>query len=88
MTTLELELEINQFFLDSEKEVDENGNRQKGIYPNAVILTENQYKDFIKEILNVESEVDIPNGIFISSICGLKAILSNEDLPKPRVVRI
>lgn len=88
MTIHDLELEINQFFLDSEKEVDEKGVRQQGVYPNAVLLTEQQYKDFIKEILNVDDEIDIPSGIFISSICGLKAIISEENLDKPKVIRM
>ena len=88
MTIRDLELEINQFFLDSEKETDEKGTRQLGVYPNAVLLTEEQYKEFLKEILNVEDEIDIPSGIFISYICGLKAIISEDDLDKPKVIRI
>jgi hypothetical protein len=88
MTIYELELEINQFFLDSEKETDDKGIRQKGIYPNAVILTEAQYKEFLKELFNVSGETQVPDGVFISSICGLKTIISEEDLVKPRVVRM
>jgi hypothetical protein len=88
MTIHELEREINQFFLDSEKEVDEQGNRQKGIYPNAVILTENHYKDFVKELLHIDSDAEFPEGLFIKSICGLKVIISSEETMKPRVVRL
>ena len=88
MTIRDLELEINQFFLDSEKETDEKGTRQLCVYPNAVLLTEEQYKEFLKEILSVEDEIDIPSGIFISSICGLKAIIYEDDLDKPKVIRI
>jgi hypothetical protein len=88
MTIHELELEINQFFLDSEKEVDEQGNRQKGIYPNAVILTQEHYKDFVKELLHIESDAEFPEGLFIKSICALKVIISSEETMKPRVVRL
>lgn len=88
MTIHELELEINQFFLDSEKEVDEQGNRQKGIYPNAVILTEDHYKHFVKELLHIDSDAEFPEGLFIKSICALKVIISSEETMKPRVVRL
>lgn len=88
MTILELEHEINEFFLNSEKEVDESGNTYKGVYPNAVILTEAQYKDFIKELLHINRDSEFPDGLFIKSICGLKVILSEENLEKPKVVRL
>ena len=88
MTIHELELEINQFFLDSEKEVDDQGNRQKGIYPNAVILTEDHYKNFVKELLHIANDAEFPEGLFIKSICALKVIISSEETMKPRVVRL
>lgn len=88
MTIHELELEINQFFLDSEKEVDEQGIRQRGMYPNAVLLTEGQYQKFVKELLYISDEAEFPEGLFIKSVCGLKVIISQEDLTKPRVVRL
>lgn len=88
MTILELEHEINKFFLDSEKEIDEKGQRQRGVYPNALILTEDQYKTFVKELLHISEDSDFPEGLFIKSICGLKVIISLEDMVKPRVVRL
>lgn len=88
MTIAELELEKNRFFLDSEKELDENGNHLKGVYPNAVILTEHQYKQFLKEIFNIDDNAEIPDGIFINSICGLKPIITSDPIEKPKVIRI
>lgn len=88
MTIAELELEKNQFFLDSKKEVDEDGNHLRGVYPNAVILTDSQYKTFLKEIFHISKETEIPDGVFINSICGLKTILTKEDLDKPKVVKL
>lgn len=80
-----LEQEINQFFLDSEKESE--GGRALGVYPNAVILTQNHYKDFLRELFKVSGDSEIPNGVIVSSICGLKVIFS-EDVDKPKVVKI
>ena len=88
MTINELEYAINQFYLDSEKELDDNGNHMKGVYPNAVVLTEAQYKDFLKELFHVEGDTEIPEGIFIQSICGLKTIISIEYLEKPIVIKM
>ena len=88
MTINELEIEINHFFLESEKEIDENGNHMKGVYPNALILTEDQYKEFLRELFHVSSDAEIPEGIFIKAICGLKTIITKECLEKPKVIRI
>lgn len=82
MTVRELELEINRFYLDSEK--DSNGDRKEGIYPNSVLLTKEQYNNFLKEIFNTEE--DFPPEIFIQSICGLKVIFTSH-IDKPRVIR-
>lgn len=87
MTLHELELQINQFFLDSEKEVDEKGNRQKGVYPNSVIMTKEHYKSFLRELFKTEDDTEIPDGVLISSICGLKVIFS-QDIEIPKVVKI
>lgn len=87
MTIEELESEINRFFLDSEKEVDDKGIRQMGVYPNAVIMTNQHYKNFLKELFHTEDEVDIPEGVFITSVCGLKVIFS-DDIERPRVIKM
>jgi hypothetical protein len=86
MTINELELQINQFFLDSEKEADGNG-RKLGVYPNAIILSSLHYKEFLKELFHLSAGEDIPDGVLISSICGLKVIFA-EDIEEPRVVRV
>ena len=87
MTIQDLELEINKFFLDSEKEINSNETRQQGIYPNSVIMTHSHYKDFLKELFHTSGDLDIPEGIFITSICGLKVIFSDE-IDTPRVIKV
>lgn len=87
MTIQELELEINKFYLESEKETDDKGTRQMGVYPNAVMMTDAHYKSFLRELFHTNEEVEIPEGVFITSICGLKVIFS-EEIDKPRVIKI
>jgi hypothetical protein len=87
MTIQELESQINQFFLDSEKETDDKGTRHLGVYPNAVMMTDAHYKEFLRELFHTNEDAEIPEGVFISSICGLKVIFSDE-INQPRVIRI
>jgi hypothetical protein len=87
MTIQDLELEINKFFLDSEKEANTIEKRHQGIYPNSVIMTHSHYKEFLKELFHTSEDVDIPEGVFISSICGLKVIFSDE-IDTPRVIKV
>ena len=87
MTIQELELEINKFFLDSEKDSEGTGTRKIGTYPNAVIMNSTHYKNFLKELFHTEDDVDIPEGVFIGSICGLKVLFS-EEIETPRVIKM
>jgi len=85
MTLRELELEINKFYLESEK--DSAGERQQGIYPNSIILTKEQYNNFLKELFNINSDIlsSIHEDVIIQSICGLKVIFTSY-IEKPRVI--
>ena len=56
MTIQELESQINQFFLDSEKETDDKGTRHLGVYPNAVMMTDAHYKEFLRELFHTEED--------------------------------
>lgn len=83
MTLKELELEINRFYLDSEKDL--NGDRKLGVYPNSVLLTREHYNNFLKELFKTEEE--FPPEIIIQSICGMKVILTSF-IDKPKLIRI
>ena len=77
MTLSDLRHKINEFYLESK-------NRE---YPNTLLLTKGQYKEFLKEIFNVPEEHDIPEGIFIQSIEGL-AVVFTDELDEPRILKM
>ena len=77
MNLEQLRSKINEFYLESK-------NRE---YPNTLLLTQQQYKDFLKELFNVSGEQDIPEGIFIKSIEGLTVAFADE-LVEPRVLKM
>jgi hypothetical protein len=77
MNLEQLRSKINEFYLESK-------NRE---YPNTLLLTKQQYKDFLKELFNVSGEQDIPEGIFIKSIEGLTVAFADE-LVEPRVLKM
>jgi hypothetical protein len=72
-----LRFKINEFYLESK-------NRE---YPNSVLVTNEQYKNFLKEMFKVPDFSDIPEGIFITSIEGLKVVFTDE-LEEPRVLKM
>lgn len=84
MNLHELQFKINEFYLDSSKDA-ESGDRLQGIYPNSILLTKEQYKDFLKEIFVLEKDSEIPDGILLSSINGLKVIFTDY-IPEPKVL--
>jgi len=86
MNLEELQSEINRFYLESEKDP-ETGDRIQGVYPNSVLLTMEQYTSFLKELFHLQPSDEMPTGLLVSSILGLKAIIA-EGLDTPRVVRI
>lgn len=65
----------NQFYLDSEEE-------GFALRPNAILLTEEQFSELLKEI-GVEDEENITT----ESILGMDVILA-EGLEYPRVIRL
>ena len=77
MTLKDIRTEINEFYLESK-------NRE---YPNSIILTKEQYKAFIRELFKVPSDLDVPEGIIIQSIEGLKVVLT-EQIDTPRIVKV
>ena len=85
MTIKELELEINKFFLDSEKDSQQENTKGTGVYPNSVILTKAQYDNFLKEMFKID--VDFGNEIVIKSICGLKVIFTDY-IAEPRLIKM
>ena len=72
-----LRTKINEFYLESK-------NRE---YPNSLLLTDEQYKDFMKETFKVPEYSEIPDGVFISSIEGLQVVFA-DDLVEPRVLKM
>lgn len=85
MTIRELELQINKFFLDSEKDSQQENAKGVGIYPNSVILTKAQYDNFLKQIFKID--VDFGDEVVIQSICGLKVIITDY-IAEPRLIRM
>lgn len=77
MTLNELKFKINEFYLESKVRE----------YPNTLLLTKQQYKEFLKEMFNVPDEHEIPEGIFIKSIEGLNVTFTDQ-LDEPRVLKI
>lgn len=65
----------NQFYLDSEKD-------GLAVRPNAILLTEEQFEDLLKE-MGVEDEEDVR----IESILGMDVILADE-LEYPRLIKL
>lgn len=62
----------------------------EGHYPNSLLVTEEQYKEIIKNMFKI---MEVPEEAFdeiyssIKFICGLKVIISNH-LESPKVLRI
>jgi hypothetical protein len=72
-----LRFKINEFYLESK-------NRE---YPNSLLVTKDQYKDFLKETFKVPDFSEIPDGVFITSIEGLQVVFT-DDLVEPRVLKM
>lgn len=65
----------NQFYLDSEKD-------GLGVRPNAILITEDQFDDILKE-MGVEEEDDVR----IESILGMDVIIAN-GIDYPRLIKL
>jgi hypothetical protein len=85
MNLYEVQKAINSYYLDSEKDV--GLNRQKGVYPNAILLTKEQYVILIKELFKLVEDIseDIIFEVKILSIEGLQVVFT-EHVEEPKVL--
>jgi hypothetical protein len=85
MNLYEVQQAINSYYLESEK--DAGLKRQKGIYPNAILLTKEQYVVLIKELFKLIDDVseDIIFEVKILCIEGLQVVFT-EHVDKPKVL--
>jgi hypothetical protein len=90
MTLLEIRQKIHEYYLESEKDgLESNKTRTKGEYPNAILLTEEQYKVLLKEMFKLQEDVSdgVLNEVKIMSIEGLKVVFT-EYIEEPKILRI
>ena len=89
LTLHDIERLINEYFLESEKPLDEAQVRRAGEYPNTILLTQEQYVKLVKELLKIADyvEPDVIMEVKISSILGLNVMITDY-IDYPRVLRI
>ena len=90
ITLADIEKLINEYFLNSEKDYTEvTPKRTKGQYPNALIVTEDQYLTLVKELFKIAGDVnpEVIKEVKITSILGLRVIFT-EYIEHPRVLNI
>jgi len=89
LTLQDIEKLINEYFLESEKPLDESQIRRAGEYPNTIILTKEHYIELIKELLKIANyvEPEIILEVKITSILGLSVMITDY-IDYPRVLRI
>lgn len=89
LTLHDIEKLINEYFLESEKPLDEAQVRRAGEYPNTILLTQDQYVKLVKELLKIADyvEADVIMEVKISSILGLNVMITDY-IDYPRVLKI
>lgn len=90
MTLSEIRQKIHEYYLESEKDgLETNKTRTKGEYPNAILLTEEQYKVLLREMFKLQEDVsdEVLNEVKIMSIEGLKVVFT-EYIEEPKILRI
>jgi hypothetical protein len=90
MTLEEVKTKIHEYYLESEREgLGNNNMRTKGEYPNAILLTKDQYKSLLKEVFKLQEEIDdkILEEVKIMSIEGLRVIFT-EHVEEPKILRL
>ena len=89
LTLHDIERLINEYFLESEKPLDEAQVRRAGEYPNTILLTQEQYIKLVKELLKIADyvESDVIMEVKISSILGLNVMITDY-IDYPRVLKI
>jgi hypothetical protein len=86
----EIKEKIHKYYLESEKDGLENNKvRSRGEYPNALLLTQDQYKNILKEMFKLQENVsdEVLLEIKIMSIEGLKVVFT-EFIEEPKVIRM
>jgi hypothetical protein len=90
MTLTEVRQKIHEHYLESEKEgLDNNKIRTKGEYPNTILVTKDQYKSLVREMLKIQDSLDdkVLEEIKILSIEGLKVVFT-EYLEEPKILKM
>lgn len=86
----EIQEKIHEYYLESEKNgLTINNTRSRGEYPNALLITKEQYKEALKEIFKLQEEVndDLLMEIKILSIEGLRVVFVTH-IEEPKVIRM
>ena len=81
---------IHAYYLESEKDGLENNKvRSRGEYPNTLLLTQDQYKNILKEMFKLQEDVSdaVLLEIKIMSIEGLKVVFTDY-IEEPKVIRM
>lgn len=81
---------IHAYYLESEKDGLENNKvRSRGEYPNTLLLTQDQYKNILKEMFKLQEDVsdEVLLEIKIMSIEGLKVVFTDY-IEEPKVIRM
>jgi hypothetical protein len=81
---------IHEYFLESERDgLNSNKTRSRGEYPNALLITKEQYKETLKQMFKLQDDVadEVLLEIKVMSIEGLKVIITDY-LEEPKVIRL
>jgi hypothetical protein len=90
MTLADIKQKVHEYYLNSEKEGLENNKvRTRGEYPNAILLTKEQYKVLIKEVFKLQEDIDdkFLEEVKIMSIEGLRVIFTDY-IEEPKVLKM
>lgn len=91
MTSEEIRTLINEYYLDSGKDL-LTGESVQSVYPNAILMTKTQYKAALQSLFHLNESLDsITNEdlehIKILSLEGLKVIFT-DFIETPKVIRL
>jgi hypothetical protein len=81
---------IHQYYLETERDgLDNNKVRSRGEYPNALLMTKDQYKNILKEMFKLQEDVseEVLFEIKIMSIEGLKVVFT-DFIEEPKVLKL
>ena len=81
---------IHEYFLESERDgLNSNKTRSRGEYPNALLITKEQYKNILKEMFKLQEDIsnEVLLEIKIMSIEGLKVVFK-ELIEDAKVIRM